>query len=390
MDLRERVSDLFARHLDAGVISGGAAVVDRGGEVIYRDAVGWRDMEARDPLRANHVFRIGSMSKPLTVACAMTFVDDGSLRLDEPVDQWLPELAGRPVLRRPSAELDDTVPLGRPITLRDLCTHRSGYISPGGLDMPLGRAMGDLGGMGSHDVDPDEWMARLGQLPLVDQPGSRFTYGISHDILGVLVARVGGKRFSEVLQDRVLGPLGMGDTGFWVADLSRLAVAYRAGPDGALELDEAANGERWHSAPRFESGAGGMVSTVDDFRRFGAMMLRDGAFEGTRVLSPAAVRLMRTDHLTPFQREKTRFRGTRRFFDFRGYGLGVSMVDDLTLAPALTSVGAFGWGGFWGTWWHSFPQEDVVAVMAIQVTDAEENLPVAMDFQTAVMASIAD
>jgi CubicO group peptidase (beta-lactamase class C family) len=383
-----RIGELFARNVDDGVISGGAAIVDHAGERVYREAVGWRDVEARDPLRPDALFRIASMSKPITVACAMTFVDDGSLRLDDPVDRWLPELADRPVLRRPSADLDDTLPMERPITLRDLCTHRSGYISHGGVPGPLGAAMAGMGGLSSHDADPDAWIAQLGELPLIDQPGARFTYGISHDILGVLLARVGGKRFSEVLRERIFDPLEMRETAFHAIDQRRLAVAYRPGSDGALVADEAANSERWHRSPRFESGAGGMVSTLDDYRRFGAMLLRHGSLEGTRVLSPAAVALMRTDHLTPFQREKTRFRGTRRFFDFRGYGLGVSIVDDLTCAPALSSVGAFGWGGYYGTWWHSFPGEDVVAVMAIQVLDAEENLPVAMDFQTAVMAAI--
>lgn len=129
-----------------------------------------------------------------------------------------------------------------------------------------------------------------------------------------------------------------------------------------------------------------MVSTLADYRRFGAMVLRDGG----GLLSPAAAQLMHTDHLTALQREKTRFRGTRRFFTFRGFGLGVSIVDDPTCAPALTSVGAFGWGGYFGSWWHSFPREDLVAVLMMQRPDAEENLPIAMDFQTLVMAAVDD
>jgi CubicO group peptidase (beta-lactamase class C family) len=386
--LSRRVSELFARNVDEGVISGGAAIVDHGGQIVLREAVGWRDMEARDPLAPDALFRIASMSKPLTVACAMTYVDEGVLRLDEPVDTWLPELADRPVLSRPSASFDDTVPMERPISLRDLCTHRSGYISHGGVPGPLGEAMAEMGGLDARDVDPDDWMARLGSLPLIDQPGARFTYGISHDILGVMVSRVAGKPFSAALDERIFDPLGMTETGFHAVDAQRLAVAYRADAEGALLRDEKADDGRWLRPPTFESGAGGMVSSLDDYRRFGAMMLRGGSFEGTSVLSPATVSLMRTDHLTAFQREKTRYRGTRRFFDFRGYGLGVSIVDDLTCAPAVSSVGAFGWGGFYGTWWHSFPTEDLVAVMALQVVDAEENLPVAMDFQTALTTSV--
>jgi CubicO group peptidase (beta-lactamase class C family) len=384
-----RITSLFERNVDDGVISGAAAVVEQHGEIVYENAVGWRDMEAQDPMRGDTLFRIASMSKPITVACAMSFVDEGVLRLDDPIDSWLPELSEKPVLRRPSSQLDDTVKMERPITLRDLCTHRSGYMSHGALPAPLAGAMSAVGGLFGDEQEPDEWIARLGDVPLIDQPGARFTYGISHDILGVLLGRVGGTSLHGVLRDRILDPLGMHETAFHAVDPQRLAVAYHPGPDGQLVPDESANTVRWHHEPVFQAGAGGLVSTLGDYRRFGAMMLRNGEFGGEQVLSPAAVGLMRTDHLSPVQREKTRYRGTRRFFDFRGYGLGVSVVDDLTFAPALSSIGAFGWGGYYGTWWHSFPGEDLVAVIAMQVTDAEENLPVAMDFQTLVMASLA-
>lgn len=383
-----RITSLFERNVQEGVISGAAAVVECHGEVVYCDAAGWRDIEAQVPMGVDTLFRVASMSKPITVAAAMTYVDQGALRLDDPVDPWLPELADRPVLRRPSSQLDDTVAMQRPITLRDLCTHRSGYMSHGALPPPLAEAMAPVGGLFAHEQEPDDWLASLGTVPLIDQPGARFTYGISHDILGMLLARVAGTTVQQVLHDRIFGPLGMNETAFHAFDPARLAVAYRSGGDGGLERDEHANSTRWHREPTFQSGAGGLVSSISDYRRFGAMMLRDGLFDGVRVLSPAAVELMRTDHLTPVQREKTRYRGTRRFFDFRGYGLGVSIVDDPTTAPALTSVGAFGWGGYYGTWWHSFPKQDAVAVLAMQVTDAEENLPVAMDFQTLVMASM--
>lgn len=383
-----RITELLERNVDEGVISGAAAVVEQHGEVVYENAVGWRDMDAEDPMGTDTLFRVASMSKPITVACAMSFVDTGLLRLDDPVDPWLPELSERPVLRRPSSELDDTVKMERPITLRDLCTHRSGYMSHGALPAPLAGAMSAVGGLFAHEQEPDEWIARLGEVPLLDQPGARYTYGISHDILGVLLGRVGGGSFYRVLRDQILDPLGMNETAFHAVDPKRLAIAYQPGPDGQLVAAESANTVRWHHEPVFQSGAGGLVSTLEDYRRFGAMMLRDGAFDGEQVLSPAAVSLMRTDHLTPLQRDKTRYRGTRRFFDFRGYGLGVSIVDDLTFAPALSSIGAFGWGGYYGTWWHSFPQEDIVAVMAMQMIDAEENLPVAMDFQTLVMVSL--
>ena len=383
-----RIDELFERNIAAGVISGAVALVERHGEIVYEHASGWRDIEAAHPMRRDTLFRIASMSKPVTVACAMTFVDEGKLRLDDPVDEWLPELANRPVLRKPTGPLDDTVPMERPITLRDLCTHRSGYMSHGAMTFPLGQAMAAVGGLFSDQLDADEFMMALGQIPLLDQPGARYTYGISHDILGVMLGRVAGQPLADVVQRRIAEPLGMTDTAFHAVDPSRLAVPYTPGSDGKLVPDSRIDQARWHQPPRFAAGAGGMVSSAHDYLRFGAMLLRGGAYEGTRVLSRRAVELMRTNHLTERQRAVTRYRGTKLFFGYRGYGLGVEIVDDLTAAPALTSLGAFGWGGYFGTWWHSFPVEDLVAVMMIQVTDAEENLPVAMDFQTLVMAAL--
>jgi len=384
-----RIASMLDRRIDEGMISGAVVLVERHGEVAYREARGFRDLESGDPMQPDTLFRIASMTKPVTVTAALTLVEEGALRLDDPVDSWLPELAGRPVIRRPAAALDDVEPLERPITLRDLCTHRSGLISAGRLRGPLGDALRDIGELWTSELTGDEWIARLGSLPLLFQPGSRFAYGISHDVLGLLISRVTGLPFPDALRERLFEPLTMTKTAFRAVEPSRLAVPYHQGPNGGLVPDPFAHHERWLRNPAFPSGAGGLVSTAADYARFGRMLLNGGVLEGTRVLSRKTIELMTTDQLTAAQRATTRNQG-RLFFTYRGYGLGVSIVDDQSCTPGLASLGSFGWGGYFGSWWSADPSEDLLSVLMMQVSNAEENLPVAMDFQTLVLAAIDD
>ena len=384
-----RIGSMLDCRIDEGLISGAVVLVDRHGEVVYREARGFRDLESGDPMRFDTLFRIASMTKPLTVTAALTLVEEGLLRLDDPVDFWLPELAGRPVLRRPGAELDDVEPLSRPITLRDLCTHRSGLISAGSLRGPLGDALREIGELWTSELSGDAWIARLGALPLLFQPGTKFAYGISHDVLGLLISRVTSLPFSDALRERLFEPLKMTETAFRAVDQARLAVPYHEASHGGLVPDPSAHHERWVQEPVFPSGAGGLVSTAADYARFGRMLLNGGSLDSTRVLSRKTIELMTTDQLTATQRATTRYQG-RPFFTYRGYGLGVSIVDDQTCTPGLASLGSFGWGGYFGSWWSADPSEDLLSVLMMQVSNAEENLPVAMDFQTLVLGAIDD
>ncbi|MCW0213190.1 MAG: beta-lactamase family protein [Pseudonocardia sp.] len=308
------------------------------------------------PMRRDTIFRISSMTKPMTAVAAMTLVEDGTLALDDAVDRWLPELADRRVLRRDDAQLDDTVPASRPITVEDLFTFRLGIgvmpVMPAAHPIQHAFAEARLGGdgpPGSHDVPAaDEWMRRLGELPLIAQPGERWLYHTGADVLGVLIARASGMSLGAFLAERVFGPLGMRDTGFHVpaGSLHRFGPELVAADDG-LEVFDAVDG-RWSAPPAFESGGGGLVSTVDDILAF-ARMLRDG---GGSVLSAAGVTRMTTDRLTPEQQA-----GAGLFLDGEGWGLGMAVAPD----------GRYGWDGGLGTSWRTDPATDVIDILLTPV-----------------------
>src|SRR5690606_21496763 len=263
-------------------------LVSRHGER-HINAVGTLALDGRAPMQHDTIFRISSMTKPIVAVAALMLVDEGKLALDEPVDGLLPELADRQVLRRDDSPLEDTVPAQRPITLRDLLTSRSGYgmvFGPG--PYPIMQALDTLA-LGQNAPTPqtppapDEWMRRLGTLPLIHQPGERWLYNTGSDILGVLVTRASGQALETFLRQRLFEPLGMYDTGFSVPPdkIERLATAYSPDTHGkGFTVYDAAQGGQWSRPPAFPSGAGGLVSTVDDYGAFAQMLLNQGEYEG--------------------------------------------------------------------------------------------------------------
>jgi CubicO group peptidase (beta-lactamase class C family) len=321
------------------------------------------------------------MTKPIIAAATMILVEECRLRLDDAVDRWLPELADRKVLKRLDGPLDDTMPAKRPITVRDLLTFRMGFgqmIAPPDAYPILKAASEQQIGMGppspSSMPAPDEWMRRLGSLPLMYQPGERWIYNTGSDVLGVLIARVSGLPLETFLRERLFEPLGMKDTGFSVpeAALDRLATSYWPDPASKqLTVYDEAVGGQWSHSPAFPSGAGGLVSTIDDYLAFGQMMLSQGKHQNLRILSRPTVELMTTDQLTPEQKAISGlFPG---FFDSMGWGFGISVVtrrDDIAAVP-----GRYGWDGGLGTSWYSDPREEMVIVLMSQVAWASPSPP---------------
>ncbi|MBX6355114.1 MAG: beta-lactamase family protein [Micromonosporaceae bacterium] len=384
-----RVRALLERHVDSGFVPGAVAVVARHGGV-HVEAAGYLAFEGAGshiPMAGDTICRLGSMSKPIVAACAMTLVEDGTLRLDDPVDDLLPELADMRVLADPTGPLTETVAAERPITLRDLLTYTLGTgmvpAEPG--TVPIADALNALG-----RPSPDEWMRRLGALPLVHQPGERWMYDTAADVTGVLIARATGMSFGDALRQRICDPLGMKDTAFSVSgeSIGRLATAY--------ERDNAATGEpvvddgpdgQWSRPPAFESGGGGLVSTADDYLAFASALLAGGAHHGERVLSRASVTLMTSDQLTPAQKAVSGF--WPGYFDAMGWGFGMSVRTRRThLGP---SVGSYGWPGFYGTAWYNDPAEDMTAILFLQRAHAgDQRLPRSQDFWTAVYQAIDD
>ncbi len=388
-----RMHETMSRHVESGYVPGLVTLVARRGEV-HVDAIGQQDLGGTVPMARDTIFRIASLTKPVAAAAAMTLVEECRLRLDDPVDPWLPELADRKVLRSLDSEVTDTVPAHRPITLRDLLTFRLGL----GAVMvypekhPIQKAMSEAGvapGPFLPTVGPDELMRRYGSLPLVHQPGERWLYDTGSHILGVLIARVCGKSFGEVLRERVLEPLGMKDTGFSVpADkLDRLPTCYwtEGGQRKDLAVFDEARGGRFASPPAFESGSGGLVSTVDDYYAFCRMMLDKGRYGQGRILSRPSVELMTTDQITPEQKAASPF--FPGFWETRGWGLGLSVI---TKRDTLENVpGRFGWDGGYGTSGYSDPQEDMVGILMTQrVMDSPAAPPTYADFWTSAYQAI--
>jgi CubicO group peptidase (beta-lactamase class C family) len=367
------IADLHASmsgYVERGDIPGIVTLVARGDE-IHVSAVGTMIVGGTQAMRRDTIFRIASITKPITAAAVMILIDDGKLRLDDRVERWLPELASRRVLRHLDSELDDTVPATRPITVRDVLTSTFGFGSvmamPG--TYPIQKPISDwhLGGDGpprpSLTPATDEWMRLLGELPLMYQPGERWAYNTSCDLLGVLAARVSGKSFEDFLRERLFGPLGMKDTAFSVpgSKLDRLPGVYRFDRDRKkFEAFDNEQDSEYSHPPAFESGAGGLVSTVDDYYAFCRMMLNKGAWGQERILTEASVKAMTRNQLLPEQR-----RGAEVFFGNHS-SWGFSMSVNIQREKSWTVPGRFGWDGGFGTSAYSDPSHDFIGILLTQ------------------------
>lgn len=389
-----RLRAAMQAHVATGRTPGLVAAVSRGGdihvEVLGRMAFG----DDAPPMARDTLFRMSSMTKPLTAVAAMILVEECILRLDDPVDRFLPELADRKVLRALGAEVDDTVPAKRSITLRDLLTFRCGY---GGVFLPPGtfpiqarlEEAGVAAGPRLFEGSPDEFLRRLSALPLLDQPGEAWRYHTGADILGVLIARASGKSLGAFMAERLFQPLGMKDTFFQVpADQAhRLPPSYMTdqATGAVVHFDEPGAASRFAQAPVFESGGAGLVSTADDYLAFCRMMLGKGALGNTRILSRPSVLLMTSDQLTPAQQAAQ----PMFFAGNASWGMGMAVVTrrtDVGVAP-----GRFGWDGGYGTTGHSDPNEDLAGVLLTQrMMDSPEPPALFADFWTSAYQAIAD
>ena len=353
----------IAQAVEAGLLSGAVTCVWHRGEVLQVNEIGHRDVGAGLPMQRDTIFRIASMTKPVTVAAAMALAEEGKLALSDPVTRWLPELADMRVLVSPTGPLDDTVAAQRPITVDDLMTHRSGLAYSFSVTGPIARAYAAV----SLRQDQDDWLAEVARLPLVHQPGERLTYSHATEVLGIIVSRIVGKSLHDVLTERIFGPLGMVDTGFFVSpeQRERAATMYRL--DENAELRDDAMGPIPVREPRFCQGGASLVSTADDYLRFARLLLGGGTVDGVRVLSADSVAAMRVDRLTDDQRRHP-FLGMP-FWVGRGFGLNLSVVTDPGKSAQLFGpggLGTFGWPGAYGTWWQADPANELILIYLIQ------------------------
>jgi CubicO group peptidase (beta-lactamase class C family) len=385
--------EAMSRHVESGRVPGLVTLISRRGEV-HVDAIGMTAFERGDPMRRDTLFRIASVTKPIVAVAAMLLVEESTLRLDDPVDELLPELADREVLRAIDGPLDETAPAKRPITLRDLLTLRAGYgaiFTPS----PLQEAMTEAGvGLGPFlpAISSDEYMKRLGALPQAHQPGERWLYNTGSDILGVLIARAAGMSLGEFLQERIFAPLGMKDTAFSVPanKLDRLATAYWTNFEtGEFGVFDDVENSRWSSPPAFESGASGLVSTVDDLLAFGQLMLANGKHGDARLLSRPSITVMTTDQITVEQKAASASEFFPGFWDAYGWGFGIA-VD--TRHDDLATPGRYGWDGGYGTSCWVDPVEELIGILLTQrVWDEPIAPPMAIrDFWTSAYQAIDD
>ncbi|MEU1401842.1 serine hydrolase domain-containing protein [Streptomyces sp. NPDC005728] len=355
--------DTLIRYVDDGTVPGAVALVARGDDV-EAVAVGHADAGGSAPMARDSLFRIASITKPVTAAAVLMLVEDGRIGLDDPVDEWLPELAKPMVVRTPGGPLDDLVPAARPITVEDLLSSRAGWGFPSDFSLPAVQALFEVqkdGRAPQEYPEPDVWLRALARVPLLYQPGEAWLYQTCSDLQGVLVARASGRTLPEFLAERVCAPLGMTDTAFEVPaeKQDRFTTSYRPGAGHALEVADTPDGA-WSRIPAFPSGGGGLVSTADDYLAFARMLLAAGEGNGRRLLSPTSVSRMTGNHLSARQREMSRL-----FLEGQGWGYGGQV--DVTPAEPWNVPGRYGWVGGTGTTAHLVPATGTVTILLTQV-----------------------
>jgi CubicO group peptidase (beta-lactamase class C family) len=383
----ERLHHVLSGYVERKEMPGIVALVSRHDDV-HVETLGTLSVGHPAPMQRDTIFRIASLAKPITAVAAMMLVEECKLRLDESIEPWLPELAHRRVLKSLSSQPDDTVPALRAITVRDLLTFRMGFGCVMAMPdtYPIQKLIREyrIGGDGpplpAHAPGTEEWLRKLGSLPWMAQPGERWMYHVSADVLGVLIARVSGQSLGTFMRQRIFDPLGMKDTAFHVPaeQLERLPACYCFNRQtNTLDVFDDVAHSAWRPKPPFESGGGGLVSTLDDYFAFSRMMLNKGRHGRAQVLSRATVELMTSDQLTPEQRA-----GSEIFFGaYRSWGFGMAV--DIQRNDIFRTPGRFGWDGGLGTSAYTDPAEGLIGILFTQrMMDSPEPPKVFTDFWT--------
>ncbi len=377
-----RVDQLLQGYTDQGKIAGAVALVLRDGKPVYEKAFGLSDKEAGRKMTTNTLFRIASQTKAFTSAAVLALMEDGKIGLDEQVGNFIPTFKKTTVAVKDDNGGVKIVPAKRAITIRDLLTHTAGIsygTDPQVRDLYAAKALGPEAGNGWYTADKEELicetMERLGTLPFVAQPGEKFVYGYNTDILGCVVEKASGMSLADFVAKRITGPLGLKDTRFFIptAERERFAAVYASGRDGkAVRAADGSKGQgHYIDGPRKSyAGGAGLTSTAHDYARFLEMIRNGGKLDGVRVLSPRTVELMTTNQS-----------GTLHSTTGLGFGLGFQTVDRYG-ASGLAGVGAFGWGGAYGTTYQVDPQSHLVIVLMIQL------MPNATDIQPKFTAAV--
>ena len=391
-DRLERLHRGMQGFVDAKDAAGIVTLVAREGKLVDVHAVGFQDVESKKPMRIDAIFRIASMSKPITSVAVMMLYEDGKLQLTDPVSKYIPSFKNQRVLRSGASDTSASDPVRRDITIRDLLTHRAG-LSYGFLDVsPVGNMYRSTGVSDGLTVTPGtiaENVDRLAAIPLVSQPGSEWHYSLSTDVLGRLVEVVSGQPFDVFLRDQIFRPLGMIDTSFEVPEnkWSRFATVYS--PDGRGGIRPMKDPETfgttvmsplnyYKSPKRYFSGGAGLASTIQDYSRFAQLLLNGGVLDNVRLLSPKSIELMSVSHTSDLPAAGLLGPGGQ-------FGLGFRVSTDLGASETLGSKGMYGWSGIYGTNFWVDPKEKLIAIMMVQ---KYPGATVASSFQILVYQSL--
>ena len=353
--------------VDAGDLSGIVTLVWRDGGEIQLNTIGKRDIANDKPMTRDTLFRIASMTKPITSVAALMLMEEGKLKLSDPITKWLPEFSDMKVLKDPKGALSDTYPSPRAITIEDLMTHRAGLAYGFTSSGPIAKAHEEVLGQPLDNAKtPDEWLKAIASLPLSYPPGQQLHYSHATEVLGFLVGRVAGTTYREFILERILKPLGMKDTDFYVPKekRDRAAVVYQQ--DQASGTLKPFPFPDYDSPPAYTAGGGGLISTLDDYLTFARMLLNKGELNGRRYIKRETFDLMTTNHLTEAQRAIP-FLGMPMWSGL-GFGLGLSVVMDAQKQEWMGagSKGSFGWPGAFGTWWQADPVKNMILILLIQ------------------------
>ncbi len=385
-----RINKLMQGYVDEGKLAGAVTMLSREGEVFHFESHGLADIDGALPMEKDSIFRIYSMTKPITSVAVMMLYEEGHFSLDDPVGKFIPELGRMKVYDGMGERGMRLVEQDKPITIRHLLTHTSGLSMGSHKDSPVEEQYRQSDMMDPQSNLP-EMVKKLSALPLLTQPGAKWRYSRATDVLGCLVQVISGQPFDEFLQERILEPLGMVDTAFYVSEekLDRLAAVYGPKSDGSIEELDNTLVNKFKAPHTLFSGGGGLTSTAEDYMRFSQMLCNEGELDDVRILGPKTVEMMTSNHLPeslkPFAVGQSNASDTRGC----GFGLGFRVVMDNAEHGILGSEGIYSWGGAASTIFWVDPMEDMVAILLTQMMPSS-TYPLRREFQVAIYQALTD
>lgn len=360
---------MFEKLLDNKKPGGINCMIWKDGQVLFRESLGYMNLDTYEFMNIDTIFRIASMTKPITSVLAMMLYEEKKFNLDDPITKWFPQFREMKVLKNQSVEYEDAK---RVITIMDLLTHRAGFTYSG---FQKGKLKDDYNEILGGDIDTErtieQWINGLAGLPLVSQPGELFNYGKSTDLLGILISIIEGKKLGKVMEEKIFNPLGMTDTFFDVPNNKKNRCASNMGYDESgkpVNLETVPSKMAFKERPpdlEFEAGSGGLWSTTGDFLKFAILFVGNGSSNGIQILKPETIQFMCSNQLTEYQRQHSTLMNSKMFREHYGFGLGLALVmkeSKYGSMPCAGSIGSVGWPGAYGGWWSADPVKKAISI----------------------------